>query len=467
MLAPRFRGAQDSRVTRSEPLSGTARTTVVLLFAAWFIDYADRLVINYVLPSIGDEFDLSRSQQGLIISVFFLAYALCQIPGGLLADRIGGRRMALWALGVWTVFTALTGLAWSFAALLVLRLLFGLAQGVFPPAAMKVIVERSRPEERMRANGLILSSNAIASVCTPLAVAPLVVAFGWRSAYFSVAALGVFVYTAMARRLPEPLVQEEGADEGTDEAPGTGTRTRTGTTKVLLKWGVLWRFGAMMFGYGLIIWGLVSWTPTYLNDERGIDLSSAGALMAIPALAAAVGTVIGGRLTDAMGGRHRTVVVPAMSFAVVTLPAMAYASGLAMFIVLATAAVFAVSLCYMPILAVPVRSLSARQIGVASGVVLFGGQLAGVVAPTVMGVLADVFSFQVAFAFLALGAVIAAVMAWFTPQDTASLLASADERIRAGALTVSDSSSDPASDPASDSSSGSDADSSTYAKDLT
>ncbi|MFD4259042.1 MFS transporter [Streptomyces sp. NPDC058534] len=399
---------------------------MALLFAAWFIDYADRLVINFVLPSIGDEFDLNRSQQGLIISVFFLAYAICQIPGGLLADRIGGRRMALWALGAWTVFTVLTGLAWSFAALLVLRLLFGLAQGVFPPAAMKVTVERTEPGERMRANGLILSSNAIAGVCTPLVVAPLVVAFGWRSAYFSVAALGVFVYTAMARRLPPPLAQEE----ETAAAPKT-------PTKVLLKWGVLWRFGAMMFGYSLIIWGLVSWVPTYLNDERDIDLSSAGVLMAIPALAAAVATVIGGRLIDRMGGGHRKVVVPAMSIAVVTLPAMAYASGLAMFVVLATVAVFAVSLCYMPILAVPVRSLSAQQIGVASGVVLFGGQLAGIVAPTVMGVLADAFSFQVAFAFLALGAVIAAVMAWFTPQDTASLLATADQRIQAGALAGS------------------------------
>lgn len=424
MLAPRTRG---SRVRRSAPLSGTARTTVVLLFAAWFIDYADRLVINLVLPSIGDDFDLSRSQQGLVVSVFFLAYAVCQIPGGVLADRFGGRRTALWALAAWTVFTALTGLAWSFAALMVLRILFGMAQGVFPSAAMKILVERSGQQERMRATGLIFSSNALASVCIPLAVAPLVAAFGWRSAYFSVAALGIFVFTAIQLRLPAPLAQREVSDA----AP---PRTET---KVLLRWEVLWRFAAMMFGYSLIMWGLVTWTPTYLHDERDIDLSSAGALMAIPALAAALATVIGGRLVDRMGGRHRRVVVPAMAFAVLALPAMAYASDLAGFIVLATAAVFAVSLCYMPILAVPVRSLSAQQIGVASGMVIFGGQVAGIVAPTVMGVLADAFSFQVAFAFLALGAVLTAVLAWFTPQDTDSLLATADDRIRAGALACS------------------------------
>lgn len=424
MLAPRTRG---SRVRRTAPLSGTARTTVVLLFAAWFIDYADRLVINLVLPSIGDDFDLSRSQQGVVVSVFFLAYAACQIPGGMLADRFGGRRTALWALAAWTVFTALTGLAWSFAALLVLRVLFGMAQGVFPSAAMKVLVERSDPQERMRATGLIFSSNALASVCIPLALAPLIAAFGWRSAYFSVAALGIFVYTAIRLRLPAPLAHQ---------AASAAAAPRT-ETKVLLRWKVLWGFATMMFGYSLIMWGLVTWVPTYLHDERDVDISSAGALMAVPALAGAVATVIGGRLVDRMGGRHRRVVVPAMAFAVVALPAMAYASDLGMFIVLATAAVFAVSLCYMPIMAVPVRGLSAQQIGVASGVMIFGGQVAGIVAPTLMGVLADAFSFQVAFAFLAVGAVLAAVLAWFTPQDTDSLLATADDRIRAGALAAS------------------------------
>lgn len=60
----------------SQSARRTVRITIVLLFAAWLVDYADRLVINLVLPSLGAEFDLSRGQQGLIVSAFFLAYAL-------------------------------------------------------------------------------------------------------------------------------------------------------------------------------------------------------------------------------------------------------------------------------------------------------------------------------------------------------------------------------------------------------
>ncbi|MFI5768328.1 MFS transporter [Streptomyces sp. NPDC051658] len=406
------------RIPRPETANRTVRTTVVLLFAAWLVDYSDRLVINLVLPSIGEDFDLDRGQQGLIVSAFFLAYAACQIPGGMLADRFGGKRVTCWALLVWSLFTALTGLAWSFAALLVLRFAFGAAEGIFPSAGTKVLVERTTPEERMGANGLIMSSNALAAVVTPLAVAPLISVFGWRSAFFSTAALGVLVLVAIRMRLPDPLARTE---------PDAGARDRR-DVRELLRMGVLWRFALMVFGYCVIVWGLNTWVPSYLSEERGISLTSAGALVAIPALGAAAATIVGGRLADRFEGHHRKVIVPGMTVAALALLLMAFSASIVGFIVFGTLAIFAASLCYMPIFAVPLRSLAPEHVGVGSAVIVFGGQVAGMVAPPVMGVLADTFSFQVAFAFLVLGAVIAAVMAVATPQDTTSFLASSARR---------------------------------------
>ncbi|MEU6626150.1 MFS transporter [Streptomyces litmocidini] len=402
---------------------GTVRLTVALLFAAWLVDYADRLVINLVLPSLGAEFDLDRTRQGLVVSAFFLAYALCQIPGGLLADRFGGRRVTLWALLSWSVFTALTGFAWSFAVLLALRFAFGAAEGVFPPASMKVLVERTTPEERGSANGTVMSSNALAAVVTPLAVAPLVAAFGWRSAFWSTAALGVLVLVAVRLRLPAPLPRTEGAG------------TPRPALRAVLRKGVLWRFALMMFGYNTIVWGLNTWVPSYLSEEHGVSLTEAGALVAVPALGAAVATVLGGRLSDRLGGRHRLIVVPGMTVAAVALLLMANAPSLTGFVVLGTVAVFAASLAYMPIFAVPLAGLAPGYVGVGSAVVILGGQVAGMVAPPVMGALADAFSFHVAFGFLVLGAVIAAVMACLTPQDADAFRAAADRAPRPSRTT--------------------------------
>lgn len=112
-----------------------------------------------------------------------------------------------------------------------------------------------------------------------------------------------------------------------------------------------------------------------------------------------------------------------MTVAAVTLLFMVFSPSLTGFVVFGTFASVAVSLCYMPILAVPLGGLAAEDIGVGSGAIVFGGQVAGMVAPPVIGALADAFSFKVAFASLVLGAAIAAVMALLTPQDTASFRA--------------------------------------------
>ncbi|MEU3430231.1 MFS transporter [Streptomyces gardneri] len=410
----------------------TVRLTVVLLFAAWLVDYADRLVINLVLPSIGAEFDLDRTQQGFVVSAFFLAYALCQIPGGMLADRFGGRRVTLWALLAWSVFTALTGFAWSFAVLLALRFAFGVAEGVFPPAAMKVLVERTRPEERMGANGTVMSSNAIAAVITPLAVAPLVAVFGWRSAFWSTAALGLLALVAVRRWLPAPLPRgTDGPAPGDDGVPvAREAAAASPPLREVLRKGVLWRFSLMMFGYNTIIWGLNTWVPSYLSEEHGVSLTAAGALVAVPALGAATATVLGGRLSDRLGGHHRKVIVPGMGVSAAALLLMANTPSLTGFVVFGTLAVFAASLAYMPIFAVPMSGLAPEYVGVGGAVIIVGGQVAGIVAPPVMGALADAFSFQVAFGFLVLGAVIAAVMACLTPQDAIAFRAVADRAPR-------------------------------------
>lgn len=102
-----------------------------VLFAAWVIDYILRLVIVLALPSIEEEFGLNKTEGGLILTAFFIAYAVCQVPGGFLADRFGAKRTMLAALLLWSVFTGLTGLTVSFA-MLVVRVLFGISEGIFP-----------------------------------------------------------------------------------------------------------------------------------------------------------------------------------------------------------------------------------------------------------------------------------------------------------------------------------------------
>ncbi|MET9550969.1 hypothetical protein ABZY36_37615 [Streptomyces sp. NPDC006627] len=107
---------------------------------------------------------------------------------------------------------------------------------------------------------------------------------------------------------------------------------------------------------------------------------------------------------------------------------MALSPGLIGSVACGTIAVFAASLCSMPILAVPLRGLAPELVGVGSAVIVFGGQVAGMVAPPVLGLIADAVSFEAAFAVLALGPLVAAVLALVTPQDTESFTAALPRR---------------------------------------
>ncbi|MFI6028638.1 MFS transporter [Amycolatopsis magusensis] len=384
-----------------QPLDRTARTTVLLLFAAWTVDYVDRLLVNLALPDIGAEFGLDHTQQGLVLSAFFLAYAVFQIPGGLLADRFGAVRVMLAAVLLWSAFTALTGLVGSFVLLLAVRFLFGAAEGVFPGASIKALSERTEPAQRMTANGWMQSSNAFGVLLAPAIAAPLIAWWGWRGAFAGVAVLGIFVFLALRKWLPAPRTAVERVD----------SRSRD----VLLS-PVMWRFALMFFGYDVIVWGLSSWVPSYLQTERGLTLTEAGAITALPAVFGGIAVVLGGRWSDRLRGRHRVIILPAMAATAICLVVMAHSEPTALFAVFLTLSGMFAALCYMPIFAVPLRSLPAELAGAGAGLIVFGGQAAGMVIPVVMGALVDGFSYRVAFLSLLAGVVITVLAALTTPQ---------------------------------------------------
>jgi len=90
------------------------------------VNYLDKLSMNVAIIPIAEEFSLNETQAGLIISVFFMSYAVMQVREGYLSDKYGARRMILISVLLWSIFTILTGFAWSFVSLIAIRLLFGI-----------------------------------------------------------------------------------------------------------------------------------------------------------------------------------------------------------------------------------------------------------------------------------------------------------------------------------------------------
>ncbi|MEU3957802.1 MFS transporter [Streptomyces achromogenes] len=179
----------------------------------------------------------------------------------------------------------------------------------------------------------------------------------------------------------------------------------------------------MFLAYDVVVWGLNSWSASFLMEERGLAVSDAGLVSLGPTLLAAVAAVVGGRLSDRFEGRPRRIVVPAMCVAAGLLVLLPLTTTLAQFVVVGTLVSGAVGLCYMPCFSVPLRSLPPGLTGAASGIILFGGQLSGIVVPTLFGHIVDAFSYRTAFWSLLVGPVLAVAAVLRVPQTSPRFLA--------------------------------------------
>ncbi|GAB3157798.1 MFS transporter [Amycolatopsis stemonae] len=388
----------------------TALVTMVVMLLAWSVDYIDRFAISMALPSIGAEFALSKAQQGWLVTIFALVYMVCQIPAGYLADRYGSRRPMLVTLVLWSLFTALTGLAGTFGLLLLVRALFGVCQGCFPAASFKAVAERTTPANRATASGVMLSASGIGAGLAPLIVGPLLMAVGWRHTFFWMAgcgaAIGIAVWAILPKALPDRL----------SSLPEGKATPRVPRSRVLRSF-VVWKFALLFCLVNMLSYGLVTWVPSYLVEARHLSLAQTGVLAAIPMLVSIGTTILGGWLFDRFfHDRARWFLGGILLTTVVLLALMVTAGSTTQFTVYETLSLGVAGLATMGVFGLPLRVIPPAVIGLGMGIMNFGGQVAGAVAPVVMGWLADRFSYPAAFGFLIVTTLLAAIVAFWVPQ---------------------------------------------------
>lgn len=166
---------------------------VSVLFLVWVTSYLDRMVMATAIPYMADDFGLKPVTMGVVMSAFFIGYALCKIPGGILADRFGSRKVMLLGVACWSVFTVLTGFATSLVSLLVIRVLFGVGEGIFPAASYRALCNWFPKKERGLATGSMMSSNSFGPALAPLFVVAIMASWGWHMVFISLFMPGLFM----------------------------------------------------------------------------------------------------------------------------------------------------------------------------------------------------------------------------------------------------------------------------------
>src|SRR5436190_23779339 len=161
-----------------------------LTVAAYLITYMDRVVISAAVPTIQKEFGFSLATMSYIISSFRWGYALFQIPGGWLGDRIGPRRALTLIVAWWSMFTSATAFAWNSVSMITIRFLFGMGEAGAFPIATRSLSRWILPAERGFAQGITHAGSRLGAAMTPSLVVLVISAYGWRAAFVSFGALG-------------------------------------------------------------------------------------------------------------------------------------------------------------------------------------------------------------------------------------------------------------------------------------
>ena len=272
-------------------------SVLAVIFVACVISFMDRMAMSVAIPYIAAEYHLTPVAMGVVMSMFFASYAISQIPGGLLADRFGVRRVGTVALLWWSAFTAVTGAAGNLSHMLFARLFFGFGEGVFPTSAFKAVALWFPKRERGTANAIMLAAGQIGATLAPLLLVPILAHWGWRAVFYSLSLPGIataFLFWKVIKDTPAAIDGEDPAQVAHDTP---ATVPKVSFIEVLKQQNML-RFVLAYFFFDIAYWGLTSWLPTYLVQARGFSMVQMGVAAALPQLAGFVGSILGGWLSD-------------------------------------------------------------------------------------------------------------------------------------------------------------------------
>ncbi|AIY39209.1 Permeases of the major facilitator superfamily [Collimonas arenae] len=373
-------------------------TTVVLIMLClmYFITYLDRVNVSTAAAGFAKEFDLSKTEIGLVFSAFAYPYLVFQIIGGWVSDKFGAKRTLIYCGILWGIATILTGFAGGLFSLLMARLLLGLGEGATFPAATTAMSRWVAKENRGFAQGITHAFARIGNAVAPALVVFIMAVHGWRESFYIFGVFSLiwvlvwaFVFTEHPEKHPRITTEELAVlPQGKKNTPK-------------IPWGPLFKrmlpVTIVYFCYGWTLWLFLSWIPQYFLHSYDLDIKKSALFASSVFFAGVVGDTLGGIVSDKIlkrtGNLKRArsqMVSVCMLLTLLSLLPLMFTHNVYISILSLSAGFFFAEMTIGPMWAIPM-DIAPQYSGTASGMMNTGSALAAIISPVLSGYLIDRF----------------------------------------------------------------------------
>jgi len=278
------------------------------------VAYLDRVNVSVLLADhkfiadMGIKADAAK--QGLIMTIFLLAYGIGNMLLGSVGDMMGPRKAMSLSIFLWTVAVTIGGTARGIGSLLVSRFLLGAGEAMHWPMQSTYVKNWFPPKERARANAAWLVGLMVGPALAMPIFAHIVGNYGWRASFFFLGALGLLLplpliwfltrdYPRQHKMVGEAelrYIEEGQKEEITAQDSGSFGKNLVALLKNI-------RFWLITIGYianASIWWGIMTWLPKYLSEARGFSWSNMGYLSALPYIVGTFSVILISIISDKM-----------------------------------------------------------------------------------------------------------------------------------------------------------------------
>ncbi|PWW16751.1 MFS transporter [Pantoea sp. AG702] len=395
---------------------------LLLISAGTMINYLDRTILGIVAPKITRELEIDPAMMGVAFSAFAWTYTLAQIPGGMFLDRFGNKLTYALSVLFWSIFTLLQTFTLGLKSLIFLRLGLGLSEAPCFPVNSRVVAKWFPRHERARATATYTVGEYIGLAAFSPLLYLILEYHGWRSLFFITGGAGILFTFIWWRLYHEPEASQKANQEEIDYIINNepietlkNTPFNWPDAKRLLCCRQIIGASLGQFAGNTTLVFFLTWFPTYLAKERQLEWLQVGFFSVWPFMAAAVGVIFGGWLSDkllnATGSINLSRKLPVISGLVLsgTIIAANWMSSDSAVIIVMSIAFFGqgmVGLGWTIIADIAPASMA----GLTGGIFNFCANIASILAPLIIGIIISMTSsFFYALVYIGITAVIGLV----------------------------------------------------------